>query len=215
MKFPDYKTETACIAQGFEYVVGCDEVGRGPLAGPVVAGACVLDKNSIGEEREGSWHERVRDSKLIKEEEREILAQEIFKNSLAWGIGEVSPEEIDEINIHRASLLAMRKAVENLLVKMQRNTPSRSRRIVTLVDGKFTIPGLDIEQKNIIDGDAKILSIATASIIAKVHRDEIMKDLDKKFPGYGFAKHKGYGTNEHYRSIQKFGISPVHRRSFV
>src|SRR3989344_3906305 len=212
MQFPDFKNEIKCFAEGYTLVVGCDEAGRGPVAGPVVAAACVLDKNSIGKNRtKNKWYARVRDSKLITEAERNILEKEIKSHVLAWGVGEVSHKEVDKINIHNASLLAMRRAVENLLQKAK----SVKQKAFLFVDGRFKIPELTIEQKSVIDGDAKILSISAASIIAKVYRDNIMERLDGEFPGYGFAKHKGYGTKEHQRALSKFGPTIVHRKSFL
>lgn len=216
MQHPHFKNELVAIEKGF-LAVGCDEVGRGPLAGPVVAAACVLDPESIGKYcSKNKWYARVRDSKMTSEEEREVLLEKILEHTLAHGLGIIWQDQIDKINIHNASLLAMRRAVEDLLSKLAHNTPSRSRRIVIFVDGRFTIPGLpNIEQKSIISGDAQVLSIAAASIIAKVHRDNIMKELHKKFPDYGFSRHKGYGTKQHKLAIKKHGITEVHRKSFM
>ncbi|OGJ03337.1 ribonuclease HII [Candidatus Nomurabacteria bacterium RIFCSPLOWO2_12_FULL_46_14] len=212
MQFPDFKSESEYLAKGYKYVAGCDEAGRGPLAGPVVAAACVLDKNSIGKYRsKNKWYARVRDSKTITEEEREILLQKILPNCLAWGVGAVWPAEIDRLNIHHASLLAMRRAVAELM----KNLPKKQGRIFLLVDGRFQIPELQMGQQSIIDGDALSLSIAAASIIAKAHRDAIMRRLDASFPQYGFARHKGYGTKEHTSAIHKFGICDLHRKSFI
>src|SRR3989338_9987033 len=121
MQFPDFKSELKCFEEGYDFVIGCDEAGRGPVAGPVVAAACVLDKNSIGKNRsKHKWYYRVRDSKTTSEEERKILVKEILEHTLAYGVGEVSHEEIDKINIHQASLLAMRRAEEDLLQKVKR-----------------------------------------------------------------------------------------------
>ena len=210
MQFPDFKNELKRLAEGFACAAGCDEVGRAPLAGPVVAAACILDPASIGRYRsKNKWYARVRDSKTTSAEEREILAQKILKHTLAWGVGEVWQAEIDKINIHHASLEAMRRAVEN----MRENFSSE--KIFLFVDGKFKIPKLNMTQENIIDGDAKVLSISAASIIAKVHRDGIMKKLHQKFPNYGFATHKGYPTRAHKAAIAKWGIQTVHRKSFI
>ncbi len=137
-------------------------------------------------------------------------AEKIIENSLAHGIGMVSESEIDKINIHNASLLAMRRAVEDMCCKIKDKTS-----MVILIDGSFTIPDLNIEQKSIIKGDGSVLSIAAASIIAKVHRDNIMKSLHIKFPGYGFLKHKGYGTKEHFKAIKNLGTIDAHRKSFL
>ncbi len=181
------------------------------MAGPVVAAACVLDPKSIGKTRsKNKWHARVRDSKTIPEAEREILAKKIKQNALAYGVGVVSEKEIDKLNIHHASLLAMRRAVGKVIAKV-----SRQKKFLVLVDGRFKIPDIEAEQKAIIGGDAQVLSIAAASIIAKTRRDAIMREIDKRFPEYGFAKHKGYGTREHQRAIRKFGLSRVHRKMFI
>jgi ribonuclease HII len=210
MRFPDFKNELKYLKKGFDLVAGCDEVGMGPLAGPVVAAACILDPKSIGKYRtRNKWYHRVRDSKTINEGEREVLQKEILKNCLAYGVGEVWQEEIDQLNIHHASLLAMRRAVEGLLEKI------KGEKVFLLVDGRFKIPEILVEQKAVIDGDALILSISAASIIAKVHRDKIMHLLHQKFPQYGFKNHKGYSTREHKVALKKWGISQVHRKSFV
>ena len=212
MRFPTFQHELEYLEQGYNFVVGCDEVGRGPLAGPVVAAACVLDPVKIGKGRDkNDWHYRVRDSKTINEKEREVLEKKILENSLAYGVGVVSQEEIDALNIHHATLLAMRLAIENLLEKISTQV---SKKILILVDGKFKIPDIAFEQQSIVSGDAQILSISAASILAKVHRDNIMRDMDAKFPDYGFARHKGYGTKEHLGAIGKLGITPIHRKSF-
>lgn len=218
MRFPSFKSELECFKKGYELVIGCDEAGRGPVAGPVVAAACVLNPESIGRYRsKNKWYVRVRDSKMINGEEREILEKEILEHCRAYGVGIVSEKDIDKINIHNASLLAMRRAVQELLGKIK----NKSQRIFLFLDGRFPLPdkggweGFKLEQKNVIDGDAKILSISAASIIAKVHRDAIMKRLDGKFPSYGFARHKGYNTREHQRALSKFGPAKVHRKSFL
>ena len=227
MIFPTFKNELKCFEEGYDFVIGCDEAGRGPVAGPVVAAACVLDRNSIGKKRsKNKWYYRVRDSKTTNIEERKKLVKEILEHTLAYGVGEVSHQEIDKINIHHASLLAMRRAVEDLLQKAK----SVKQKAFLFVDGRFLLPdkparlgrsggggreGFELEQKAVIDGDAKVLSIAAASIIAKVHRDTIMERLDQDFPGYGFARHKGYNTKEHQRALKKLGVSLVHRKSFV
>ena len=223
MQFPSFKNELDYFKQGYTFVAGCDEVGRGPLAGPVVAAACILNPEGIEEERkeDGStsspqvkWYSRVRDSKTISEKERESILEKILPNCLAYGIGVVGEEEIDKINIHNASLLAMRRAVKNMFSKIK-NEALASRKFVMLIDGRFIIPDLEIEQKSFIKGDVSVLSISAASIIAKVHRDKIMHDLHKRYPEYSFGNNKGYGTVEHKKAIEKFGICKIHRRSFV
>ena len=212
MRFPTFQNEVEHLNQGYDLVAGCDEVGRGPLAGPVVAVACLLDPNSISKNKNGeSWHSRVRDSKTINEREREKLVGLILEHTLAYGVGEVWQDEIDKFNIHNASLLAMRKATENMLSKVD----SKNKKIILFVDGSFKIPELNIEQKSMVKGDSLVLSISAASIIAKVHRDNIMKKLGNDFPNYGFGKHKGYGTREHKDAIKKFGVTRHHRRTFL
>jgi len=212
MKFPDYRCERKCLERGYTFVIGCDEAGRGPLAGPVVAAACVLDPKTIGKRRsKNKWYARVRDSKTIPELEREILCAKILENTLAHGIGVVSEREIDKLNIHNASLLAMQRAVTELVKRLN----LKSKKLFLFLDGRFEIPEVKLEQRAIIGGDAKVLSISAASILAKVHRDNMMRELDGRFPGYGFARHKGYGTREHQNALKKLGISLVHRRSFV
>lgn len=203
-------------------VAGCDEAGRGPMAGPVVAAACILDPESIGKTRsKNKWYARVRDSKTISEEEREILSAKILENVLAYGVGIVSEKEIDALNIHHASLKAMKLAVENMAKKIGKIKKSKnSDKIHLLVDGRFIIPnvsilGVKIAQTSIVSGDAHSLSISAASIIAKVERDAIMRKLDVRFPEYGFGRHKGYNTREHQRALKKFGQSVVHRKSFI
>lgn len=179
-----------------EYICGIDEVGRGPLAGPVVAGAVILPKNAR--------ILYINDSKQLSEKKREELYQEILSQALAVGIGSAGPGRIDEINILNATYEAMREAVGQLKIK-----PS-----LLLVDA-VTIPGLSIPQVPIIKGDAKSQSIAAASILAKVTRDRLMKEYDKEMPEYGFASNKGYGSAGHIEAIKKYGPSPIHRASFL
>lgn len=220
MRFPDFKHELAGMKQGYEIVAGCDEVGVGPLAGPVVAAACVLDPLTIGPYRtKNKWYHRVRDSKTTSEEERQVLVKKILAHTLFYGIGEVSPADIDKLNIHQAALLAMRRATEQLLQKLLASLDGkRAPNFLLFVDGRFQIPKLEssltLHQRSAVGGDRHILSVSAASIIAKVHRDNIMHEFDKQFPGYGFGKHKGYKTKEHQRAIKKLGLLPIHRRSF-
>ncbi len=214
MRFPNFKKELEHLEQGYDFVAGCDEVGVSPLAGPVVAAACLLDPTSIGKYRSKSkWYYRIRDSKTTNEREREILLAEILKHTVAYGVGEVSEEEIDKLNIHHASREAMRRAVSELLEKVSKFSSPTSK-ILIFIDGRFEIPNIKAHQKTLVAGDSEILSISAASIIAKVHRDKIMKELDKKYPKYGFARHKGYGTREHHQAIKDLGITPFHRKSF-
>jgi ribonuclease HII len=179
-----------------EVIAGVDEAGRGPLAGPVVAAAVILDSEQeiIG----------LDDSKKLTEKKRNILFEKISKYALAWAVAKASPREIDKINILEASLLAMRRAV--LLLKIIPNK--------VLIDGNKA-PDLPYPTQTIIGGDAKIKAISAASIVAKVTRDQEMLVMDKKYPGYGFAKHKGYPTREHILAIERLGVLNIHRFSFA
>ena len=177
-------------------VAGIDEAGRGPLAGPVVAAAVILDP-----EQEIFY---INDSKKLSEHKREELYPEILEKSLAHGIGIVGADEIDEINILQATYKAMRLAVRQLALR-----PG-----ILLVDA-VTIPDLPFRQIPIIKGDAKSLSIGAASILAKVTRDRLMREMDRLYPEYGFAVHKGYGTAAHIEALRKYGPCPIHRRSFI
>lgn len=183
-----------------EIVIGVDEAGRGPLAGNVVAAAAILKKYS-------SDLDDINDSKKLTEKKREKLFDVIMENFYI-GVGEATPEEIDEINILNATFLAMRRALENL--KKQCNTDH-----LVLVDGNFKIREYEGEQEFVIKGDAKSLSIAAASIIAKVTRDREMIEEGKKYPEYKFEKHKGYGTKLHKEKLLELGVLPIHRKSFL
>lgn len=182
--------------QEYAYICGIDEVGRGPLAGPVVAGAVMLPKDCD--------ILYLDDSKKLSEKKREILYDEIMEKAVATGIGIVSPQEIDEINILQATYKAMRIAIDNLQVKP-----------TILLNDAVTIPEVDIRQVPIIKGDAKSISIAAASIIAKVTRDRLMVQYDEVLPEYGFASNKGYGAAVHIEALKKIGASPIHRQSFI
>jgi ribonuclease HII len=183
-----------------EIVIGVDEAGRGPLAGNVVAAAAILKKYS-------SDLDEINDSKKLTEKKREKLFDVIMENFYI-GVGEATPEEIDEINILNATFLAMRRALENL--KKQCSTDH-----LVLVDGNFKIREYEGEQEFVIKGDAKSLSIAAASIIAKVTRDREMIEEGKKYPEYKFEKHKGYGTKLHKEKLLELGVLPIHRKSFL
>ncbi len=188
--------EKECAAEGKALCCGIDEAGRGPLAGPVVAAACILDPDVpiYG----------LDDSKKLSPKKRDALYDEITKKAKAFCVIRVEPEEIDRINILEATKNAMRAAVKGLSVKPD----------VLLIDA-VNLTGTGIPVKPIIKGDAKSNSIAAASILAKVSRDRIMEEYDKEYPGYGFAQHKGYGTAAHYAAIHELGISPIHRMSFL
>ena len=178
------------------YICGIDEVGRGPLAGPVVAGAVILPKNC-----EILY---INDSKKLSAAKREELYDVIMEQAVAVGIGQASPQRIDEINILQATYEAMREAINNLRV-----TPD------ILLNDAVTIPQVDIPQVPIIKGDAKSISIGAASIIAKVTRDRMMVDYDRQYPGYSFAENKGYGSVAHIDALKRLGATPIHRQSFI
>ena len=198
--------ERQSYLRGFKCIAGLDEVGRGPLAGPVVAAAVVLPR--------GFTHPDIKDSKLLSAEQREKLLPTIRESALCWGVGVVEVEEIDRINILQASLLAMVKAFRAL-----RPIPD-----CLLIDGNQMIPAEFFQmtaiskqlpqQQTIIKGDQLCVSIAAASILAKVARDTMMVELDKTYPEYGFAHHKGYSCVTHMEALRRFGPSPIHRRSF-
>ena len=177
-------------------ICGIDEVGRGPLAGPVVAGAVILPKDCD--------ILYINDSKKLSEKKREELYDIIMEKAIACGIGYATPERIDEINILQATYEAMRQAIQNLGVKPD-----------VLLNDAVTIPGVDSKQVPIIKGDAKSMSIGAASIIAKVTRDRLMVEYDSVFPGYDFAGNKGYGSASHIAALKELGPTPIHRRSFI
>ena len=179
-----------------EYICGIDEVGRGPLAGPVVAGAVILPKDEM--------ILYLNDSKKLSEKKREELYDVIMEKAVATGIGIVSPARIDEINILQATYEAMRMAIGNLKIKP-----------TLLLNDAVTIPEVDIKQIPIIKGDAKSLSIAAASIIAKVTRDRLMQEYDKVITGYDFASNKGYGSAAHIQALKENGATPIHRKTFI
>lgn len=191
-----YEYEKAVMAEGFQTVCGIDEAGRGPLCGPVCAAAVILPLDC---EIEG-----INDSKKLSEKKREIIFDVIKEKAIAYSAVMVDAKTIDEINILQATFSAMRKAVDSLAVKPD----------IALIDGNQK-PGLEIEQRTIVKGDAKSISIAAASIIAKVTRDRYMRQVDEKYPQYKFAQHKGYGTKLHYEMIAEHGICPEHRKSFL
>jgi ribonuclease HII len=187
--------ENALRRMGFVYVAGVDEVGRGCLAGPVVAGAVVLDPER--------YIPRVCDSKTVTALERDRLYDQITRQAIAWSVISVEPDEIDRINIHQASLRAMQRAVLSLAPLPD----------MVLVDA-FRIPDIPMAQRGVIHGDARCTAIAAASIIGKVTRDRLMLQLHDRDPRYGFDRHKGYATREHLDAVSRFGYSEIHRRSF-
>lgn len=197
----DFSYENKLADQGYKLIGGCDEVGRGPLAGPVVAATVVFDFSESWELGELAL---VRDSKKLSAKQREKLFSLIKERAVAMEIGVVNNKIIDKINILQASLLAMRQSVDKLTVKPD----------FVLVDGKFSIPKLSVPQTAIISGDALVFSVAAASIIAKVSRDWLMDEYEKTYPGYGLGQHKGYGTKLHLERIKALGPSPIHRMSF-
>ena len=196
------ETESKYFELGHKFIGGVDEAGRGPLAGPVVA-ACVV----IGPDFkiDSADLELINDSKKLSAKKREMLFGIIKEKALAVEIGIVDNITIDKINILQASFLAMRRAINKLKIEPD----------YILVDGNFKIPKLDKPQEAIIGGDGKVWAIAAASIIAKVSRDWIMSEIDKQYPEYEFAKHKGYGTKLHIEKIEKYGPCPIHRMSFA
>ena len=182
--------------EDYAFICGIDEAGRGPLAGPVAAGAAILPKDC--------QILYLNDSKKLSESRREELFLEIKEKAVAWSVGIVGPERIDEINILQATYEAMRQAISKLDPVPQ-----------VLLNDAVTIPGVAIPQVPIIKGDAKSVSIAAASILAKVTRDHMMEEYDKDYPEYGFASNKGYGSAEHIAALKKYGPTPIHRRTFI
>lgn len=199
VKVRAYRTlENALRRQGFVYVAGADEVGRGCLAGPVVAAAVVLDPDC--------YIPRISDSKTVTALEREHLYERITARAVCWSVIGVEPEEIDRINIHQAGLRAMQRAVLSCAPLPD----------IVLVDGgkAFRVPELPMAQRCVVHGDARCTAIAAASIVAKVTRDRAMLELHGRDPRYGFDRHKGYATPEHLDAVSRFGYSDAHRRSF-
>ncbi len=207
-QLPKLDEEQKLWDKGCSCVVGVDEVGRGPLAGPVIAVACFLDNPSDGDIKK-LMDLGIKDSKRISEKKREKIYEKIKEfNFVKFAVGEVDEATIDKINILQASLLAMRKSFENLSLDNLKD-------VFVFVDGKDIIPNLSVDQKAVVSGDSKIFSIALASIIAKVTRDRIMLKYAEKYPDYFFEKHKGYGTKLHFQMIKKYGPLKIHRKSFL
>lgn len=192
----DYSIENEYREKGFNIICGVDEAGRGPLAGPVYAAAVILPSNCV--------IEGLNDSKKLTEKKREALFDEIKEKALAYGIASADEKEIDEINILNATFLAMKRAIASLSVRPD----------LALIDGNQK-PHTDIEEVTVIKGDAKSMSIAAASVLAKVSRDRFMLEMAEKYPQYEFARHKGYGTKLHYEKIAQYGVCDIHRRTFL
>jgi len=199
--FADFSEEKKLWEKGCEFVVGLDEVGRGPLAGPVVAAAVCFKKSNLP-----PFMENIRDSKKLSQKQREGWYKFLIEQpDIKWGIGLISEKMIDQINILEATKLAMKRAVATLNIEPN----------YLLLDGNFLLEDLSISQKAVVRGDEKVISCAAASIIAKVTRDRLMKKYDAKYPEYGFKKHKGYGTKQHLAAIKEHGACPIHRLSFA
>ncbi|HGF5119143.1 ribonuclease HII [Vibrio parahaemolyticus] len=181
--------------QGYQLIAGVDEVGRGPLVGDVVTAAVILDPNNP--------IEGLNDSKKLSEKKRLALLPEIKEKALAWAVGRCSPEEIDELNILQATMVAMQRAIAGLKVQPD----------LVLIDGN-RCPELPMDSQTVVKGDLRVAEISAASIIAKVVRDQEMEELDKQYPQFGFAKHKGYPTKAHFEAIEQHGVISEHRKSF-
>jgi len=194
---PDLEIEKTAIAKGYRLVCGVDEAGRGPLAGPVCAAAVILP--------DGCEIEGLNDSKKLTEKKREVLFDIVKEKAVAYAIAFASVEEIERFNILEATFIAMNRAIDSLNI-----TPDYA-----LIDGNRTPKGIKIPCETVIKGDAKSASIAAASILAKVTRDRLLLEYDEQYPEYNFKKHKGYGTKEHTDLILKYGVSPIHRPSFL
>ncbi len=192
----DYSYEIQAHNEGFSVVCGVDEAGRGPLAGPVFAGAVILPENYT--------HEILNDSKKLSEKKRDLVYDDIIKDAVSWSVGIATEKEIDEKNILNATFLAMKRAVEGLNIKPD----------LAFIDGN-RYPNTGVKEVTIVKGDSKCMSVAAASIIAKVSRDRFMLQMAEKYPQYQFEKHKGYGTKLHYEMIKQFGVSEIHRRTFL
>ena len=194
---PDFSYETDAKKNGYKYICGVDEAGRGPLAGPVCAAAVILPVGCV--------IDGLNDSKKLSEKKRESVYDAIVKNAVAFSVAFGTLEEIEEYNILNATYLAMNRAIEGLSVKPD----------FALIDGNRVPSGIKIPCTTIVKGDSKSASVAAASVIAKVTRDRLLSEYDKEYPQYNFKKHKGYGTKEHYEAIAKYGVCKIHRLSFL
>ncbi len=194
---PDYSLEKAAQGRGFNLICGVDEAGRGPLAGPVCAAAVILPDDCV--------IEGLNDSKKLSEKKREALFDVIKEKAIAYSICYGTVEEIESVNILEATFLAMNRAIDSLNVAAD----------YALIDGNRTPKGIKIPCETVVKGDSKSMSVAAASILAKVSRDRLMLEYDKQYPEYLFSAHKGYGTKAHYEAIEKHGVCPIHRLSFL
>ncbi len=213
MKRPNFTEEKKLWKKGYKCVVGLDEAGRGPLAGPVTAAAvCINPKFKYRNPKQilnsnVQIFKSVKDSKMLSEKQREEIYEKLIRQKrIVWGVGKVSEKVIDKINILQATKMAMKKAIRNLEKKSAKTD-------FLLIDGNFAINS-KIPQKSIIKGDQRVFSIAAASIIAKVTRDRLMQKYHKKYPDYGFNKNKGYPTKAHFACLKKFGLCKIHRKTF-
>ncbi len=194
---PDYLYEDNARSKGYRYICGVDEAGRGPLAGPVCAAAVILPENCV--------IEGLNDSKKLTEKKREALYDVIIEKALAYGIAFGTVGEIEEFNILNATFLAMNRSIKQLNIKSD----------YALIDGNLLPTDIGVTAETVVKGDSKSMSIAAASVLAKVTRDRLLLEYDKQYPEYAFAAHKGYGTKAHYEAIKKHGITPIHRKSFL
>lgn len=218
-----FEQEENLLASGYDFVLGIDEAGRGPLAGPVVAAVCVLKlSGNVGRDASAGWRMRlyeadkkwnfIRDSKTLSEKQREAMFDFIHEHFYV-GVGICDHQTIDRMNILEASFLAMKKALTDFQKKQKELT--QDKKCIVLVDGNKIIPSLSLEQVAIVSGDKLVKSIAAASIIAKVTRDRMICEADKLYPEYGLAKHKGYGTKMHIDALKKYGPCAIHRKTFA
>lgn len=194
---PDYEYEKAAVSSGFNIICGVDEAGRGPLAGPVCAAAVILPEDTV--------IEGLDDSKKLSEKKRERLYDEIIEKAVAYCVAYGTLEEIESVNILEATFIAMNRAIDGLKVKPD----------FAIIDGNRVPKGIKIPCATLVKGDSKSMSVAAASILAKVTRDRLMLTYDEKYPQYNFKKHKGYGTKEHTELLKQYGPSPIHRLSFL
>ena len=215
-KLPTFSFEEAARESGYRIIIGVDEAGRGPLAGPVVAAAARYRSDSLIFPPEADRYVRlIRDSKTLSERQREDAYRWIVEH-FETGVGIVDAETIDRVNILQATFLALQQAVEAVLKKCVQESKSMGNISVhVLVDGNRALPHVTYSQETIVRGDAQVVSIAAASIVAKVTRDRLMRDFENTYPKYGFAQHKGYGTAKHLEALRQYGPCPIHRRSFA